>query len=876
MRRLTGNRLANAVIIIALSILPLLYTSMLTWAYEAPIDRLDRIPAAVVNLDRAHTATLPDGTTQRLSIGQELTKRLTTGDKQGFGWVSADENTARKGLENGTYQAMLLIPSDLSTNLATMSNPEAAGQQQTTIHLYTNDGVNYLTGTMAQSVSLNLEKVASTQASRDYIDSLLISMGTIKSGLTEGARGAGQIADGGDQLRDGAESLHSGTTQLKDGSGQLASGADTLTVGVGELADGASRLNAGSHTLADGIARYTAGAGELSAGIDTLADGLTKPQRRGQPSFQEGMSSLDAQLHPGRGQRTIADGANQLAEGAKKADAGVDALADGARRLVGGIEEASSGADQLSDGSARLAAGANQLADALVGPQDVTLAQGADQMGELAAGLKRACSGIGRIDPVCICLNRALRAKGLSTDALPGEVAKLQAGVRQAGDAAREIANGGHDLNAGATRLAAALKQGADPDNPTIHDGATKLLQAALATPDGATNPTSLKDATSALASGTDTLARGVAEAGSGSRSLTNALNGLIVPGVSQLQAGGRELTGNSPALLDGARQATDGTAALSNGAQRAASGSKDLASGAHRLDSGLNEAQAGAKKLADGSRTLSLGANELTKRLDEGADKIPQLSKAQANKAADVASQPIAVEPTRLNAVSTNGIGFSSFFMALSLYIGAIGIFFVIPALDLRRSRTEPFFVCALRSAMTASCIATIQAIIVVVALELLLDLQAADIVGLIGACVLSSLTFVAINQAVIALFGFRGRFVSLLLMCLQLGASAGTFAIETTPGFLQAANKVLPMSYTVRAIRDLTAGASVPLGTSLAVLCGWMLSGILITLIAAKRRTGLKPMPYDPALAYPGSAPEDTASLIERIGDEPAHVPA
>lgn len=868
MRKLTGNRLANIVIVCGLCLIPLMYSSMLTWAYEAPIDRINRIPAAVVNLDKPARVT---GTSDPrvMRVGAELTDQLLAEGKHGFGWTEVDDPTlARKGLEEGTYQALLVIPSELSTNLAALADPKAS-PHSTTLHLYTNDGVNYLTGTLAQSVSLSLQKAASAAGAKDYISTLLLSLGPMKSGLDEAASGANQLAGGVDRLDHGSDELAAGADRLAAGSDDAASGARRLTVGVDALASGATRLADGAGELRQGVSAYTAGADRIAEGTATLLDGLTRPQGSS-PSFTEGLRALTHQLTASDPQ-TLSGGIAALAEGAHKADGGVDEAHAGAGRLVDGIARAGAGASALQSGAGELRDGAHTLADALSATDPNSLKGGLAQVRELTEGLKVACS-ILPLDPVCLGINVKLHERGLCTTQLPGEIDKLIAGLDQAGQGAGDLAAGADRLHNGAGELASALHPGTDPSSPTLADGAALLYQATGASPQGQTSPRTLKDATAAIAAGAERLLSGTREAGDGSARLLQALQGRLIPGVTTLRNGSRELADRGPLLLAGTDRAVAGTRELADGARRAQSGSADLSAGLSRLDAGANALAQGSARLADGTKQAGEGAHTLAQRLREGATKVPDLSRKEITDDARVASQPVEVTPTRLNAVSSNGIGFSSFFMALSLYIGGIGIFFVIPSLDVRRSTYEPFWVSAARSAGTAIVFATAQAAAVVLGLELLLDLNAADLWGLIALCVLSSWTFVAMNQACLAVAGFRGRFLSLVLMCLQLGAAAGTFAIETAPTFLQRCNEVLPMGYTVRGIRALTAGAPLHVMPGLAVMLTWLIGSVWATLWAAKRRVGLKPMPFDPALAFPGSAPDDTASLVEAIGREPA----
>ena len=52
---------------------------------------------------------------------------------------------------------------------------------------------------------------------------------------------------------------------------------------------------------------------------------------------------------------------------------------------------------------------------------------------------------------------------------------------------------------------------------------------------------------------------------------------------------------------------------------------------------------------------------------------------------------------------------------------------------------------------------------------------------------------------QFLSASFGAVGKFLSIVLLMLQLTSAAGTFPIETVPRFFQVINPFLPMTYVV-----------------------------------------------------------------------------
>jgi len=70
-------------------------------------------------------------------------------------------------------------------------------------------------------------------------------------------------------------------------------------------------------------------------------------------------------------------------------------------------------------------------------------------------------------------------------------------------------------------------------------------------------------------------------------------------------------------------------------------------------------------------------------------------------------------------------------------------------------------------------------------------------------------------------------GRFLAMVLLVLQLGSSEGTFPIQTANGFFQAVNPLVPMTYSIRALRQAISGG---LGSSFYSDSMWVLAGFLL----------------------------------------------
>jgi len=123
---------------------------------------------------------------------------------------------------------------------------------------------------------------------------------------------------------------------------------------------------------------------------------------------------------------------------------------------------------------------------------------------------------------------------------------------------------------------------------------------------------------------------------------------------------------------------------------------------------------------------------------------------------------------------------------------------------------------------------------------LAVVLGFSMSSPLGVYAILALSSLTFAAIILALNVWLGSVGQFVGLVLMVLQLVTAGGTFPWQTLPAPLAALHHVLPMSYTVDAMRQLMYGGNAASATHDAlVLVLWMLGALVVAGIGVTRMT-------------------------------------
>ncbi|WP_043535933.1 YhgE/Pip domain-containing protein, partial [Actinomyces polynesiensis] len=929
MKKLTGSTLANVIVVIAIAVIPLMYAGLLTSAYQNPTNRVYTIQAAVVNEDVAADVELATGKTRHFALGDELEQRLTDpqdGQDVGFTWHSMTAEQAAQDMKDEKIRAILTIPADFTASTTRVATADSAGAAQQQLELRTDDGINYLAGTLAKTVAVNLEDELTAKGAQEYTDNILLSIGTIRTGMEDAESGAEQLSDGADTLQSGLDSLATGTETAASGAGQLASGAQSAAQGASKaasggsaLASGVGRLSSGASSLSNGVDRYTAGvdqaaagAGVLATGLDSYTSGVDSAAAGAQQlaSGAQGLTDLDAGVEQytagvdqlradvveGQGLApSLVTGVNALATGTQKLAATIDTAAaaigepgasavdpssvNGSTPLTtamatlvasAGSADTASGPTGLVKGVSDYTGGTTAYVDATIGavkaqmdtvcaaePNGETCAQltaaytGGQSLLAQADPLKQAASGVGQ-------LARAVEDKG---------VTPLAAQMQAANDSSS--AESVPALNAGAQTLAGRVGTATDVYDPPTGSGGTLAGVLNTLSSQSQTLRTGATDATQ-LVGGTATLNSGLSTLSSNSSALRDGASGLST-GAQQLSATSPALRSGASSLASGASEAADGADTLTVGLRELSDGTTTLATRTGELATGLGTLDGGARKAADGSTALMTGITKLSDGLSDGVDRIPDYSDQDSSHIASVISKPVSVEPVRENAVANNGAGFTPMFMSLALWVGGIAIFLVLPALDRRPSPTERWWMAPLRPAVTATILGVAQAVVLMVVTNWSVGLHAVDVGGLVLLAIASSLTFVALNQMFVATLAYRGRFVSIAFLCLQITSMGATFPIETAPRFFQWIHPWLPMSYTQLAFREMLAGsgATHAVRNCLLVLLAYFLVAVVLTFVAAHLRSGRTPLPRDNALlgdSLAAAAEADRASARVR----------
>lgn len=316
-------------------------------------------------------------------------------------------------------------------------------------------------------------------------------------------------------------------------------------------------------------------------------------------------------------------------------------------------------------------------------------------------------------------------------------------------------------------------------------------------------------------------LTQGITALYNGTQKLKNN-SAALNSGAGQLASGLGQLNGKVPALASGVNQLAAGTSQLAANSGALRSGAGQLASGLGQLNSqvptltdGVSQLAAGTSKLSANSGKLDKGATDVHKgnkklasALKGGADTVTKLKLGSAN--ASMFASPTKLKEKHYSYVPKYGYALAPYMLSVALFVGCLVFNLVYPIRRISTedgSATEWFFSKVAIGAFVATGNALVETVLMMVC-----GLHPDHPVQMIVNAVSFSFTSMFLIMFMVMAFGNPGRFISMILLVIQLGSCGGTFPIEITRGmngFFQAVNPYLPMTYSVYGFREaLTSG--------------------------------------------------------------------
>ncbi|MFF3497589.1 YhgE/Pip family protein [Streptomyces sp. NPDC003247] len=500
--------------------------------------------------------------------------------------------------------------------------------------------------------------------------------------------------------------------------------------------------------------------------------------------------------------RTVeaADGADQLEGGLGKAEQGSQDLADG-------LKDAKTGSGKLSKGLKKLDKGAGDLED---GAQKV-----ADGTKALADKVNTAYAKAGPfLEDNEKTIGDTAQLVADSAQVIRGHLATL---VKTA-PAAAESAHTASDTLAGVYRTRC--------ETPVLPDAACADLEKAR---DAAADVALVADDVDTLVTDQD----GDLEA--------------LRTDLGTLQEQAQALADRAPHLSEDIADAVSRINALDKGAAEVAAGAEKLHTGlgtadtgAADLDEGVGTLKTGAEDLNDGMYKLVDGSVKLAGGLRDGAAQIPDYDERDRDARTAVMADPVRLATQDLHKAPNYGTGFAPYFIPLSLWVGAMVAYMLIPPLNRRAlAAGASAWRIALAGWLPVVAIGVLQTAALMAVLHWAIGLDMARAAGTVGFLFLVTACFAALVQWLNARFGAAGRILVLALLMLQLTSAGGTYPVQTSPGFFNALHPFLPMSYVVEALRRLiTGGGLQPVWHACVVLAAFTAGALALTALSARRR--------------------------------------
>ncbi|MEU9446942.1 YhgE/Pip domain-containing protein [Streptomyces sp. NPDC048304] len=508
---------------------------------------------------------------------------------------------------------------------------------------------------------------------------------------------------------------------------------------------------------------------------------------------------------------------------------------------------AAKGADRLNTGIGKAEKGSKDLADGLKDAKS-----GSDK---LAKGLKKLNTGAGDLQDGSRQVADGTQALADKVDGVYGKAGPyLKDNEKTIGDTARLVADSAKTVKDNLdvmVKLAPGAAKTAHASSDVLDEVyRTRCEKAAIpdpACPDLKRARTAAADV-AAVADDLNTL---IADQDGDLKTMRDNL------GTLQQQA--KALQARSPHLYEDVSDAVAKIDKLNSGAQKVAAGAKKLhtglgtaQSGAATLDKGIGTAASGARTLNGGLYKLSDGSGKLAGGLHDGAGKIPDYDKKDRDRRTGVMSDPVQLASHDLHKAPNYGTGFAPYFIPLSLWVGAMVAYMLIPPLNRRAlAAGSPAWRIALAGWLPVAAVGVLQVGALMAVLHWAIGLQMLRAAGTIGFLFLVAACFAAIVQWLNARFGAAGRILVLALLMLQLTSAGGTYPVQTSPGFFNAMHPFLPMSYIVAALRRLITGGGLgPVWQACGVLAAFTAGALALTAVAARRRQVWTPDRLHPEL--------------------------
>lgn len=714
-----------------------------------------------------------------MDIGKQLSGKLSKNDSMDFNIVSSTK--AQKGLKDGKYYMVITIPENFSKNATTLLDDDP----QTMMLTYTtNPQTNYIATKMDDSAMAKVKAEISSTVTKTYSKILFKNVKTLSKGFNTAAEGSQKLSDGVATASEGNKTITENLNTLASSALVFNDGADSLVKGLSAYTKGVSTAKAGAQQLDNNSATLNNGAAQLKSGSSQLLSAVKAAEKQ----LSDGLNQNAEQLN------TLTQKNNEMNESSKQ-------LSQALTQIQAGIDD-----NNLVENNLQAA----KKLDSMVSVMTTTIGTmntNADKLDQLAAAKKAKAESLQATQPL-VAQQLMLQATSLATQAQT---------LRQVASQLIEKINTS-DLKQLTTLLygnAEVLK------NQSTANAKTQELLAGSQQLATANNT-----AVNSLVSNLKTVQANM-KGTSNSVGMVGAVS-QIDEGLGTLQSGLKTYTG-------GVKQVNNGLGTLASNNKTLNSGASQLADGALKISSGSNQLAAGSATLGEGLTTIGEGTNTLTSSLKDASKKSNIKS---TNKTYKQMSTPVDTQKKEITNMPNNGHAMAPYMMSVALYVACMALSLMYPFGKGMTTTDSPVkFLLAKATVMVP--LSFVQALILYFSLRGLCGFTPARPGLCIAFMLLLSLAFMAFIAFLAIAFGRIGEFIALIFMVFNLGASAGTYPLETAPHWYTVLHPFVPFTYSVNGFRSVIANATAVPTTEILFFVGLLVVSVLLTYVIVRHRS-------------------------------------
>lgn len=714
-----------------------------------------------------------------MDIGKQLSDKLSKNDSMDFNIVSSTK--AMKGLKDGKYYMVITIPENFSKNATTLLDDDP----QTMMLTYTtNPQTNYIATKMDDSAMAKVKAEISSTVTKTYSKILFKNVKTLSKGFNTAADGSQKLSDGVATASEGNKTITENLNTLASSALVFNDGADSLVKGLSAYTEGVSTAKAGTQQLDNNSATLNNGAAQLKSGSSQLLSAVKAAEKQ----LSDGLNQNAEQLN------TLTQKNNEMNESSKQ-------LSEALTKIQAGIDD-----NNLVENNLQAA----KKLDSIVSVMTTTIGTmntNADKLDKLAAAEKAKAESLQATQPL-LAQQLMLQATSHATQAQTlRQVASQLTNKLNTSDLKQlttllygnaEVLKNQSTANAKTQELLAGSQQLATANNSAVNSLVSNL-KTVQANMKGTSNSVGMVGAVS-----------------------------QIDEGLGTLQSGLKTYTG-------GVKQVNNGLGTLASNNKTLNSGASQLADGALKISSGSNQLAAGSATLGEGLTTIGDGTNTLTSSLKDASKKSNIKS---TNKTYKQMSTPVDTQKKEITNMPNNGHAMAPYMMSVALYVACMALSLMYPFGKGMTTTDSPVkFLLAKATVMVPLSI--VQALILYFSLRGFCGFTPARPGLCIAFMLLLSLAFMAFIAFLAIAFGRIGEFIALIFMVFNLGASAGTYPLETAPHWYKVLHPFVPFTYSVNGFRSVIANATAVPTTEILFFVGLLVVSVLLTYVIVRHRS-------------------------------------